>query len=457
MAASVAGRRGSFKPGSGSGVLPALDAGLVEELCAARGHAWRRDAGKLGPGRTAACFAWQVLMGNVPLDDVRHRAGGAFTASAYCQARQRLPRAVLADLLDRTARAVLNRAGRAGDEHAWRGRAGGVGHRVFRIDGSGVSLPDAPDVRTYFGCSGRQTPGCGYPTMHLLVLTGPGGAGLEAVCSPLRTGDMTHAARTHECLRAGDVLLGDGLFGGCGHLQALRSQGLHGVFPAHHSRAIGFGPGAAGGYGATRRFVRTLGWRDQLVEYRKPRERPKWMTPAQFAAAPEWTLVREVRRWVVAGGGVGREVTLVTTLTDAAAYPAQALVKLLGERWLVELQLRSLKTTMGMERLRCRSVDGVLKEILMYLIVYNLVRLLVLEAAEHQAAPADRVSFADALARLRWGGGGGWVDLELVPDRPGRAEPRVVKRRPKAFAAMTRPRDELRRALPEHRRKRKAA
>ena len=87
---------------------------------------------------------------------------------------------------------------------------------MYRIDGSGTSLPDSAEVRLHFGCSGVQKPGCGYPTTHLLLLTGPGGAAMEAICSPLRTGDMTHASKTHAQLRPGDLLLGDSQFGGWG-------------------------------------------------------------------------------------------------------------------------------------------------------------------------------------------------------------------------------------------------
>lgn len=420
-----------------------LDKEQVERICQAHGHSFRDTT--LTPAETVGHFAWQVAMGNVSLDAVRHHADGKFSASAYCQARQRLPLAVLEKLSEEIAQVALARAG--SQEPLWMER------RVFRIDGTGIALPDAPEVRKHFGCSGKQKPGCGYPTMHLLLLTGPGGVAVKTICSPLRTGDMTHAGKMNDCLQAGDILLGDGLFGGWGHLQQLQSQQLDGVFPAHHSRKIGFGRKANS---ASRRFVKSLGYQDQLVEYRKPGRRPKWMSVEQFKEAGEWLLVREVRRRVKIGG-VGREMTLVTTLSDAKAYPAKALVKLLGERWAIEVNLRSLKTTMGLETLRCQSVEGVRKELLTYLIVYNLVRLWMLEAAQRQNVPLARISFADALARLRWGVDlQTWVDLEVNPDRPDRIEPRVVKRRPKAFATMTKPRKELRRLLTAKRKKKAA-
>jgi hypothetical protein len=431
-----------------------LDAGVVEELCRQNGYEFR-DGGKLPPGRTARHFAWQVLAGNVTCGAVRHHGGGAFTEAAYCMARQRLPTEALRQLHRRVADAAAAEAGPTKPDAA----AGALARkRVFVIDGSSVTLPDSPQVRAHFGCSGSQKPGCGYPTAHVLLLTGPGGVAAEGLCSPLRTGDMTHAAEAEAnvTLRGGDLLLGDRQFSGVCHLHHLQAQGLDGLFPAHHSRRIAWGRG--GEHGKNRRLVKTLGYYDQRVEYRKPDHRPKWMDQAAYEAMPQWTTVREVRRQVRCGGA-RRWVTLVTTLTDPKAYPAKALVKLLGDRWSIELSLRSLKTTMGLERLRCQSVEGVRKEVLMYLIVYNLVRLLLLTAAKRQGVPVERLSFADALASLRYGefGGGdrptdGPVTIKVNPLRPGRVEPRVVKKRPKPFPTMSKPRKQLRQQILNRRR-----
>jgi len=416
--------------------LSRLDEPEVQRICQEQGLHFRDT--KLSPGRTVKYFGWQVLAGNVSCDAVAHHADGAFTASAYCQARQRLPLGVLKEVSDQIAAEALSVAN-AGSEHLWRG------HRTFRIDGSGTRLPDSREVRQYFGCSGNCRPGCSYPTAHLLLLVGAGGVGLEVICSPLRTGDMTHASKMHRHLSSGDVLIGDGLFGSCCHLHSLMRQQLHGVFPMHHSRKIAWGSNAD--QGPNRRFVKSLGWYDQLVEYRKPAERPEWMSAKEFKAVPQWIQVREVRRQVMVGGA-RRTITLVTTLCDPLKYPAKALVKLLGERWTIEVNLRSFKTTMGGERLHCQTVDGVKKELLMYLIVYNLVRLLMLEAAARQRVPFDRISFADALMRLRHGTDLEiWVDLKINPLRPGRIEPRVVKRRPKPYPTMGRPRAAMRRRI----------
>ena len=141
-------------------------------------------------------------------------------------------------------------------------------------------------------------------------------------------------------------------------------------------------------------------------------------------------------------------MTLVTTLLDAESYPADALAELYGSRWRVEQNLRDLKQTMRMDVLKCRSVDGVLKELTAYAIAYNLVRLVMGEAASRQGVPVDRISFA---AALRWllesSPGDALPNLVVNPTRPNRVEPRVRKRRPKQFPLMQKPRAELRQGM----------
>ena len=138
-----------------------------------------------------------------------------------------------------------------------------------------------------------------------------------------------------------------------------------------------------------------------MVEYAKAEQCPKWMTAQQDAEVPERMTVREVRYTVRCPGYRTREVTLVTTLTDAAAYPAEALAELYGTRWRVEEHLKALKQVMKMDVLKCKTVDGVLKELTMYAVAYNLVRLAMCAAAGRQDVLPDRVSFIDALRWLR--------------------------------------------------------
>ena len=196
------------------------------------------------------------------------------------------------------------------------------------------------------------------------------------------------------------------------------------------------------------RWVKRLGKDDQLVEWFKPKERPRWMDRAEYDSLPESILVREVRRTVRAPGGGKVTLTVVTTLADAKRYPPSALMGLRLRRWDVETNIGHLKTTMGMDVLRCQTEAGVRKELAVFCLVYNLVRVVMLEAARRQGVPAVRVSFADALAWVRHARPGDELpDLVVNPLRPGRVEPRAVKRRCKQYDLLNRPRDELRKSI----------
>ena len=184
---------------------------------------------------------------------------------------------------------------------------------------------------------------------------------------------------------------------------------------------------------------------DQVVEYFKPVRCPVWISADEYWKLPESIMVRELRYRITAPGFRTREVTLVTTLLDATAYPADALAELYGTRWRIEENLKSLKQTMKMDVLKCMTVDGVLKELTMYALAYNLVRVTMCQAAGRQGVEADRVSFIDALRWLRGAEEGEEMpELVVNPRRPGRYEPRVRKRRPKQYPVMKKPRAELR-------------
>lgn len=176
------------------------------------------------------------------------------------------------------------------------------------------------------------------------------------------------------------------------------------------------------------------------------------MSGEAYAALPPSIVVRELRYRISAAGCRTRQVTLVTTLLDAERYTSNALAGLYGQRWEVETNLRHLKQTLGMDVLRTKTVAGVHKELAMFALVYNLVRLVMLRAGERQGVPPDRISFVDALRWLRHARlGQPLPDLELVPLRPGRHEPRVRKRRPKEYDLMKKPRHALREALTRQR------
>jgi hypothetical protein len=340
-----------------------------------------------------------------------------------------------------------------GAEHRWRG------HRVFHVDGTTFSMPDTPALQKAFGHPHGQAPGCSFPAAHLLVLfSAATGLLLDAAASPLYTGDVGAAAELHPHLGEGDVLAGDDAFGTYAHIALLLRGGLHGLFPVHHSRIVDFTPGrahcdeAGAEPGVPRsRWIKSLGRDDQLVEWYKPGTRPLWMAERAYAQLPESVVVRELRRRTTGPAGNPVTLTMVTTLTDPRAYPAdgdRSLTELRMRRWDVETNIRHLKSTMRLDVLRCRTEDGVRKELAVFCLVYNLVRVAMLEAARRQDVPVARVSFADAYRWLRHARPGDAMPPLLVnPHRPGRAEPRVVKRRAKPHDLMNKPRDRLRKHL----------
>jgi len=427
-------------------VAQCLTATSIEQACRAEGHRWRqRD---VGPAATIQAFAIQVLNKNTTCTHTVRLAHLDCSAEAYCQSRARLPLSVYQRVLDDTSQA----ARRSCRLPLWHG------HRTFLVDGSSFSMPDTPELQACFGQPGGQRPGCGFPAAHWLTMfDARSGLLVKQLAMPLRTHDMSRVAALHPELRAGDVLVGDVAFASYTHLALLSQRKLHGVFRVHQRqlvsfrqdrRLVGKQPKGTAAARATSRLIRKLGKYDQLVEYTKPSHRPDWISAEDYARLPGTLVVREVRYHTKLRGGRTRVVTLVTTLLDAEVYPAEDLAALYGQRWKVETYLSHLKTTMGMHVLHCQSVTGVLKEMAVYAIVYNLVRLVMIKAAGQQRVSVGSVSFVDA---LRWLAQAceALIPLRLTihPRRPHRVEPRVRKRRPKPFPLMRRPRRVLRQQL----------
>lgn len=422
---------------------------LIHQACVRVGHRWRDRL--LDPTVTTYLLLRQVLQGNPSVGELQRQSGLDFTPSAYCQARQRLPLAVLRDL----QRAVAGRAQATLDDDR---RARWKGHRVFFVDGSNFSMPDTDELRQAFGQAPRQAAGCGFPVAHLWVqFDAHAGYLLRAIPAPLRTHDLAQAARGLQGLRGGDVVVGDRAFASYAHLALLRRHGLHGLFRAHQKSLICFRPhrrytvpGTAGAdaKGLPRsRWLKRLGPQDQCVEYHKPDERPVWLGEDDWAALPQTLVVRELRYTIRIPGRRTRQVTLVSTLLDPRRYPARALAKLYGLRWQVETDLKSLKQSLGLDVLRAQTVPGVVKELLAFVIIYNLVRRVMHTAARQQAVEPARISFVDAWHWLQNARPGqGVPTLRVNPVRPGRVQPRVRKRRPKSFSLMTRPRAALQKA-----------
>jgi hypothetical protein len=429
-----------------AGVAECLTSAAIEQACRAEKHDWRRR--DLGPAKTIQAFVLQVLHGNTACAHTVRLADLDCSAEAYCQSRARIPLSVYQRVLDETSRA----ARRSCRLPLWHG------HRTFLIDGSSFSMPDTPELQNYFGQPGAQRPGCGFPMAHWLTMfDARSGLLVRQLALPLRTHDLAQVAALHPELTAGDVLVGDVAFASYAHLALLSQRKLHGVFRIHQRQLVSFRkdrklvgklPKGTVALIATSRLIRKLGKYDQLVEYSKPKQRPVWMSAEDYANLPDTLILREVRYHTKLRRGRTRIITLVTTLLDADAYSAEDLAALYGQRWGIETNLSYLKTTMGIDVLHCRSVNGVLKEMTVYAIAYNLIRLVMLKAASQQKTSVCSISFIDA---SRWLSqachAASPLRLVVNPRRPHRLEPRACKRRPKAFDLMTRPRNEMRQRL----------
>jgi Transposase DDE domain len=427
-------------------VAKSISAETIEKICGCLKYAWRDRV--LDPTTTVHVFLLQILHGNTACTALSRLAQVSFTATAYCAARARLPLALFQDLLVALCSALYPETQEAA--RLW------CGHRTWLLDGSNFSMSDTPDLQIYFGQPSGQRAGCGFPVAHMLALFDAGtGLLLRVLASPMRTHDMRHAVTMHAELKENDVLVADRGFASFVHLALLFMRQMHGVFRCHQRQIVDFRvrrkhtKGRRPKTGQPRsRYVKRLGHRDQIVEYIKPTTKPKWMDQDDFDRLPEKLLVRELRYDTPQKGFRTENITLVTTLLDPVAYPLTELAKLYLSRWQVEVNLRHMKTTMGMEVLRCKTVEGVLKEMYMYAVAYNLIRLVMLRAALHQKVPLARISFIDALRWLRDAD----EDTKLTPlvtnpDRPNRLEPRVLKRRMKEFKLMRKPRPDLRKAL----------
>lgn len=235
------------------------------------------------------------------------------------------------------------------------------------------------------------------------------------------------------------MLVADRAFGTFAHLAHLVQAGKHGVLRLHQNQIVSFKAHrkAACELPKTKRagkprskWIMKLGSLDQLVRYQKPNERPAWMTAEAYALLPEELVVRELRYRIDRVGFRTKEVTLITSLADPERYPRSALADLYGQRWRVETDLRDLKQTLGADVLRCGTVAGVGRELLTFALVYNLVRELMLEAAERQGCHPRDLMFIDALDILRESPQmRHLLTIMFKEHRPGRSAPRTIKRR----------------------------
>ena len=317
-----------------------------------------------------------------------------------------------------------------------------------------------PALQDAFGQPNVQGPGCGFPVTRLLGLLHAGtGVLLTLVVAPRLTHDLAHVQAVHPSLQAGDVLVADRGLCSYAHLALLVQTGVHAVLRVWARQIVDFTPGrpcvtpgvrrtpAVTGIPRSR-WLKTLGVHDQRVTRFKPKTCPSWLPREALAALPETLVLREARYHFDRPGFRTRQMTLVTTLLDADIYRGADLAELYHQRWQVETALAHLTTTMQMDVLRCKTVAGVLKELTIFALAYNLVRLVMGQSAILQHLGVERISVVDALRGLGAPSTGGPLRaLRTNPIRPQRVEPRVKKRRPKSFPFMLTPRQTLRQQL----------
>lgn len=369
---------------------------------------------------------------------IKRLAGGLPCCSthtgAYCRARKRLPVEMVSGLVRHTGELM---AGQTPEGWHWRGRP------VRMVDGTTVPMPDTPANQAVYPQSRSQKAGLGFPLCRLVGLVCLGsGAVIDAAIGQYRGkgGDEQTLLRSIlDTLHTGDLLLGDAYFATWFLLCDLHQRGVDAVFEQN---------------GARRRSTdfrrgQRLGARDHLIELDKPRVKPDWMTQADYDQAPKTLKVRELHT----GGKI-----LVTTLLCPKQTPKAALKELYRDRWHIELDLRNIKTTLGLERLSCKTPAMAEKEIWVYLLAYNLIRLLMAQAALLADIIPRQLSFKHTLQLWivwRQNGAEGYDDVQLatlfiliaqqrVGNRPGRIEPRAVKQRPKPFPLLTKPRSRAR-------------
>jgi hypothetical protein len=396
------------------GLKDCLPEQRFEQLLRDAGVSWRRRL--LTPAVVVRLFILQVLSGNVAINALRQLSSGkSFSAAAFCKARGRLPLWALSQLL----RELVN--GHVVEERV---RAS----RVFVVDGSSVSLPDTPSLRKRFGLPSNQRPGVGYPQAKIVGLMDlASGLLVRLVVGTVFAHELPGAVDVHPALRAGDVLVADRAFAGFAHLALLGARGIGCMFR--------IGAGYTDPDGRTR-------W--SKAGRHRNRRRPPWLDVKSYAKLRDSLDVRIVSYAIERPGYRTHAVRLVTTLLDEQRWPDRQLRDLYARRWEIETAFGHAKTTLHMATPRCRTAEGVMKELAIYLIAYNLIRLQMLAWAKQECVDVRRVSFIDAarfLVAIAIGLRG--VPRPIInPLRAGRRQLRVLRRRPKHYPLMTQPREQ---------------
>jgi DDE family transposase len=428
----------------------------IQEALATEGVAFRNRL--FSPVVTLWVFLSQVLDADhscrqavarwLAFRTARGLSPGSPDTSAYCKARQRLPEGVLAHLTRTTGQQLVDEAPA---DWLWLGR------RVHIADGTTVSMPDTPDNQEAFPQARTQKPGLGFPIARLVVVFSLAvGTVLDAALGRYQgkaTGEPALLRQLHDRFEPTDVLLADCYYCSYFEIALLQQRGVDVVLRQHQRRATDFRRG------------RRLGPSDHLVVWSKP-QRPTWMDEATYQQLPDTLTVREAEVTVRQPGFRTKCYVVVTTLLDADAVTRLDLAALYRRRWQAELNLRSLKAVLQLDVLRGQTAAMVQKEVWAHLLVYNVIRRLMAQAAAAHGVYPWEVSFKGALQtcnaflpylqtadpamkaalweELIWA-----IGCHRVGDRPDRVEPRAVKRRPKPHPLLTEPRAAARARLVE--------
>ena len=370
--------------------------------------------------------AIQRIVGGLPA--VSTATGG------YCKARQRLPLPMVSELACQTGELINNQIP---EQWRWKGR------RVHLIDGTTVTMPDTEGNQAAYPQQSSQKSGLGFPICRLVgVICLSSGAILNASIGQFKgkgSGEQSLLRNILDTFKPGDLVLGDALYGTYFLLASLRERGVEAVFEqlGARKRVTDFKKG------------KELGSKDHLIELTKPKIKPDWMSQERYDSEPETLVIREL---CIEGK------VLITTLLSPKDVSKAELKSLYKSRWQIEVDFRNIKTTMGMETLSCKTPEMSEKEIWVYFLAYNLIRLLMAQSALLADIVPRQLSFKHTLQLwLAWSQQSVYIDYETnqeqlfiliaqqkIGNRPGRIEPRAVKRRPKPFSLLMKPREEAR-------------
>ena len=362
----------------------------------------------------------------------------------YCTARKKLDEKALHDLLVQAAAKIEYIAA---DDWLWHGR------HVKLVDGFTATMPDTPENQAEFPQPKSQKPDIGSPIMRACVILSLATACVtDAAFGPYsgkKTGESALFRQLLDAFRVGDVAVFDRYYSSYMTLAMLGLRGVDACARLHQRRS-----------GDLRRGKR-LGKYDRLVTWSRP-QRPPWMDEATYATIPETLELRMIRFNITVPGCRTKTITVITTLVDPKEYSAEAIAELYGYRWNVELDIRDIKQTLNLDHLRCKTPEMVRNEFWTTLLAYNLIRRIICAAAMTHGKSPRRISFTRTCATIL----AAWSNLTLqlygpeairhllseiasleVPDRPGRIEPRVLKRRRHRYPLMREPRAKLKKRL----------